>query len=69
MEVPGIVIAVDSVEELKKITEKEGTLAVTFLWADFHEPSCPGGQLDVMYTQLAMLQPKLKFLKVYIYIY
>lgn len=64
MEVPGTVKVVESVEEYRQIAQRDGTLAVTFFWADFHQPSTQGGQLDVMYTQLAMLQPKLKFLKV-----
>lgn len=64
MEVPGTVKVVESMEEYRQIAQRDGTLAVTFFWADFHQPSTEGGQLDVMYTQLAMLQPKLKFLKV-----
>ena len=39
-------------------------LHVVFLWASFHEPSKPGGQMDTVVNKLAEVFPAVHFAKV-----
>ena len=44
--------------------QSDGSPAVAFFWADWHEPSKPKGQMDAVFTHLASLHPQLRFLRV-----
>jgi Grx4 family monothiol glutaredoxin len=37
---------------------------VCFFWASFHEPSKPGGQMDVVFSRLAATYPQVRFAKI-----
>ena len=51
--------AVPAIASLQALREQQdhsaetGSLLVVFVWADFHEPSKAGGQLDELVGQLA----------------
>lgn len=62
MEIPGQVVAIESETQFDKLVSD--CIAISYFWADFHEPCKKNGPIDMMYTQLALLQPKLRFLKV-----
>ena len=47
------------------LSKAQSTLVVTFFWAEFHEPSKRGGQMDKVFTALAAkYASKVNFLKV-----
>ncbi|CAI5723374.1 unnamed protein product [Peronospora destructor] len=62
--VTGSVVSVQNVAQFDDATARDSTFSVTFFWADFHEACRPNGQLDVVVRQLAMLHPRIRFLKV-----
>ena len=62
--VPGTVHAITNVTEYNSWVSKEGSLSVILFWADFHTASLPGQSIDITFTQLAMLHPKLHFYKI-----
>ncbi|CAM9918750.1 unnamed protein product, partial [Choristocarpus tenellus] len=56
------------VAEVRSLTEFQAAVGVrscVFLWAAWHEPSKPGGQMDQVFKQLAEIhQEDITFLKV-----
>ena len=60
------VLDISSLEEWEDALSKaQSTLVVTFFWAEFHEPSKRGGQMDMVFTALAgKYASKVNFLKV-----
>lgn len=55
---------ISSMKTFNTQIDKDGQLSVILFWAEFHAPSSPGGQIDVMFSQLAMMHPGIKFAKV-----
>lgn len=52
------------VQHHQQLNKTDGSPAVAFFWADWHEPSKPKGQMDAVFTHLASLHPQLRFLRV-----
>ena len=57
------VTAVNDADEWAALGTQQSSL-VCFFWADFHEPSKTGGQMDTVFTQLANMHPDVGFAKV-----
>lgn len=55
---------VHSLDDLKGLQEDLNAKYVLFFWADWHEPSKKGGQMQGIYSALAEKYPKIKFLLV-----
>ncbi|CAH0486948.1 unnamed protein product [Peronospora farinosa] len=62
--VTGSVVNVQNVTQFDQVTARDSTFAVIFFWAEFHEACRPNGQFDIVVRQLAMLHPRIRFLKV-----
>ncbi|CAI5714371.1 hypothetical protein KXD40_008161 [Peronospora effusa] len=62
--VTGSVVNVQNVTQFDQVTARDSTFSVLFFWAEFHEACRPNGQLDIVVRQLAMLHPRIRFLKV-----
>lgn len=54
----------DELREMQERSRDRGSLLVVFVWADFHEPSKEGGQLDQLVSQLSVVHPDCDFVKV-----
>jgi len=51
-------------EALQALSASEGKLLAVFCWASFHSGAAPGGQLDLLFTELAEANPDAIFAKV-----
>ena len=60
------VVDIDSYENWQAaLRETDTVFRVVFFWADWHEPSQPGGQMDQVFKQLyTMYSSNTKFMKI-----
>jgi Grx4 family monothiol glutaredoxin len=58
------VVDVTTLNDWKMLLAKPAELVVIFFWAEFHQPSKKGGQIDTLYTALSKKHTSVKFVKV-----